>query len=108
MEFNFSTLHERDMDLLFLEAIGTDIGFAKLLIDKTKWAGKDFSVEKIELSKTDPELGESDITVIIKIDGVLFAMLIEDKIDAIAMPEQHARYVKRGNAAVKKGRIYGF
>ena len=28
-------------------------------------------------------------------------ILIEDKIDAIAMPEQPERYIKRGNKAIK-------
>lgn len=102
MELDFSTIHERDMDLLFLEAISTDKGFAQLFISKTKWRGKDFVVESVELSKTDPYLGESDITVKIRIDETLYGIFIEDKIDAIAMPQQHDRYIKRANQAVKK------
>lgn len=108
MIYDFSTIHERDMDMLFLETIGTDKSFADLFVLKTKWAGKSYSVEKIQLSKTDTELGESDITVIINIGEKSYALLIEDKVDAIAMPKQHERYIKRGNASVKAGEFEDF
>ena len=103
MDLDFSTIHERDMDLLFLEAISTDKEFARLFVSKTVWKDEDFEVTSVELSKTDPALGESDITVKIRISDKLYGILIEDKIDAIAMPEQHERYVKRAKAAVAKG-----
>ena len=96
MELKFSTLRERDMDLFFLEAMSSDSEFARLIVDRTKWAGQDFCLESIELSKTAVDLGESDITVIISVNSNQYAILIEDKIDAIAMPDQHGRYVKRG------------
>ncbi|MBP3272468.1 MAG: hypothetical protein J6M17_09635 [Ruminococcus sp.] len=108
MELKFSTVRERDMDLLFLEAIGSDKGFAKMILDKTKWAGSDFSVCSIELSRTEADLGESDITVIVSIDDVKFAILLEDKIDAIAMPDQHKRYVERGKRGVEEGKYSDF
>ena len=100
MELRFSTLRERDMDLLFLEAMGSDMDFARLVVDRTKWAGQDFCIESIELSKTAGDLGESDITVIISVNGDQYAILIEDKIDAVAMPDQHERYVKRGEKGI--------
>ena len=108
MELQFSTVRERDIDLQLLEAISTDKDFMKLIIDKTKWQGKDFSVEKVELSRTDPKYGESDITVTVSIGGTLYGILIEDKIDAIAMPEQHGRYIKRAKATVKNGEYADF
>lgn len=108
MQLKFSTVRERDMDLLFLESIGSDSGFAKLILSKTKWAGLDFSVSSIELSRTDAELGESDITVIISINDTKYAVLLEDKIDAIAMPEQHNRYVERGKRGVAENEYNDF
>ena len=39
MQLDFSTVHERNMDLLFLEAISTDKGFADLFISKTNLKG---------------------------------------------------------------------
>lgn len=53
-------------------------------------------------------LGETDITVICNIDGEKLAFLIEDKIDAIAMPEQHDRYAKRGQKGVVNNEYAGF
>lgn len=97
---SFSTVRERDMDLLFLESIVSDPNFAKLVLSKTCYAGKEFKVVDAALSRTELYLGESDITVILEIDGQRVALLIEDKIDAIAMPDQHKRYQLRG----EKGR----
>ena len=34
--------------------------------------------------------------------------MIEDKIDAIAMPEQHLRYIKRGEKGIEEGEYTGF
>lgn len=47
----------------------------------------DYIVSEVYLSKADKD-GESDITVIIESSGIKYGLLIEDKIDAIAMPEQ--------------------
>ena len=107
LEFN-NTITERDMDLMFVETVLTDPDFYKLLIEKTDLKGKHFKVERAELSKTDSSLGESDITVVIDIDGNKYGLLIEDKIDAVAMPEQHDRYVKRGKKGIKEGEYKDF
>lgn len=100
LKFN-NTITERDMDLLFVESALTDPGFCGLLINKTDLKGKPFQVLNAELSKTDSDLGESDITVVVEIEGRKYGLLIEDKIDAVAMPEQHGRYVKRGQKGMK-------
>ena len=44
IEIKFSTVRERDMDLLFLEAISSDIDFANMIVDNTKWAEQNFSL----------------------------------------------------------------
>ena len=97
---NFNGVSERDMDTLFLEAFATDKGFAELFLNKTNIDRGSYFVEKVELSKTDAELGESDITVYLNRDGHRYTLLIEDKINAIAMPEQHKRYVERGEKGI--------
>ncbi len=99
---------ERDMDLLFIEAFVTDNEFAKLFINQTKYKGIDFEIVSTEISKVDKKLGESDITVICDFNGTKHALLIEDKIDAIAMPEQHFRYIRRGEQGVKNGEYSTF
>lgn len=103
-----NTICERDMDLLFVESLMTDSGFTRLVIDKTDLKGKSYQVLSAELSKSDSDLGESDITFVIEVEGIRHGLLIEDKIDAIAMPKQHDRYIKRGEKGVKAGEYSDF
>lgn len=107
LQFN-NTISERDMDLMFVESITTDPEFCSLLISKTDLQKKSFHVISAELSKADSDLGESDITVVIDVEGNKYGLLIEDKIDAIAMPEQHGRYIRRGEKGVKAGEYIDF
>ncbi len=104
----YRNVSERDMDLLFMEAFATDTEFVQLFINETQHTGKSVTLVSAERSKVDTGLGESDLTVIYSIDDVRFALLIEDKIDAIAMPDQHARYLKRGNKGIERGEYSGF
>ena len=99
--YSFGNICERDMDMLFLESIVTDQEFAKHIINRTELKDKVFTTASIELSKTDSELGESDITWIIETEDGKYGILIEDKIDAIAMEEQYERYKKRGDKGIK-------
>ena len=98
----YSTVRERDMDLLFLELLATDAGFVDLLVSRAELIGKPL-VKSIELSRSDAELGESDITAVIAINGKDYGFLIEDKVDAAAQPNQYERYKKRGEKGVKAG-----
>ena len=96
----YKNVSERDMDLLCIEAFATDPDFSMLFLDMP---GKKYSVISAERSKTDNGLGESDITIIYDIEGERHALLIEDKIDAPAMKNQHERYLKRAEKGVKQG-----
>ena len=101
---NFNnTITERDMDMLLAQSIITDPEFCRIIVDKTELKGKPFDVKEVEVSKEDSKLGESDVTVIIDVNGELYGLLIEDKIDAGAQPNQHGRYVKRGNLGIEEG-----
>ncbi len=106
--YYFHGVSEREMDILFLQAFGAFPDFLKLFTDQTEWEDGEYHIDGVELSKTDSSLGESDITVFISLNGEKKAILIENKIDAIAMPEQHERYVKRGKKAIKKDGIASF
>lgn len=99
----YSGISERDMDMMFLQLFSTDEGFVRLFLEATQFKTDSFSVESIELSKSDPKLGESDITVVLSVDKKKVGLLIEDKIDAIAMPKQAERYEKRGEKGKKNG-----
>lgn len=100
---SFNTVHERDMDILFLESLASDSGFTKLVLEKTPYAGKAFQVLSAALSVTEADLGETDICVVLQVEGRRIGLLIEDKVDALAMPDQHLRYHKRGETAVSRG-----
>ena len=104
----FGNIQERDMDLMFLESFLTDKGFLELFLNKAEIKGPSVEVLNVALSETDPEYGESDITVILSIDGKKHGLLIEDKINAPAMPEQCARYSKRADKAKNKGKYNDF
>lgn len=103
LQVDYCSVGERDMDTLFLEAIGSDYGFLQLFLNKIDaLRNEKCEVLSIELSKTDND-GESDITVIVKNADKKYALLIEDKINANAMPEQCERYSVRGKKGVKSG-----
>lgn len=104
----YRDVSERDMDLLFMETFATDKAFSGLFLEKTSSAAEPFTVLHAERSKVDNGLGESDLTVIYEISGKKHALLIEDKIDAIAMTDQHERYLKRGQKGVKNGEYDSF
>ncbi len=101
---------ERDMDLLFMQSFSSDPGFADLFVSETPLAGKQYQVCSVELSKRDADFGESDITVILQLenDNKKHALLIEDKIDAIDMPQQKERYTKRGDQGIQDGDYDGY
>ena len=101
IECKFSDVSERDMDILFLEEFVASEEFAKLFSEKVNEPLS--HIISIQHSKFDPEYGESDLTVIADCEGVKVGFLIEDKIDAIAMPEQCERYFSRGKKGINKG-----
>ena len=100
---SFNAVHERDMDILFLESLASDTGFVNLVLGKSKFSGKEFQVLSAALSKTETDLGETDICVVLLIEDIRVGLLIEDKVDAIAMPDQYIRYRKRGEIAIARG-----
>ena len=85
----------------------TDDGFLRLFLNKADIKGS-VEVLNVALSETDPEFGESDITVLLSVDGKKHALLIEDKINAPAMPKQCDRYGERAKKAMDKGEYKKF
>ncbi len=101
MKFIFDKIEERDVDFVVMRAFAELPEFRSLFLKKIGYqSGKVISVEH---SFTDNELGESDITVIALIENKKVGLLIENKIDAKAMPEQCARYTLRGNKGISAG-----
>lgn len=104
---DYCSVTERDMDTLFLSAFATDENFVKLFLEKTDLNYGSFVVENVILSKADSD-GESDITVLLKVGNQRIALLIEDKINAIAMEEQCNRYSIRGKKGIKNNEYADF
>ena len=89
------------MDLLFLEEFVMSEEFVKLFSDKVKETVS--HIISVQQSKVDSEHGESDMTVIAECNGEKVGFLIEDKIDAVAMPRQCKRYFLRGEKGINGG-----
>ena len=81
---------ERDIDLLMINKFIYDTNVLKYFLNKIDKDG--YSISSIQHSLMDQEAGESDITVIVEKDNHKIGLLIEDKIDALAMPNQRKRY----------------
>ena len=98
MELIFEKVLERDIDLLMINKFVTDKNILELFLKKIN--KQDYKVFNIQHSLMDQEDGESDITVIVEKDNHKIGLLIEDKIDAIAMPNQRNRYNARGRKGI--------
>ena len=99
LSIKFEKILERDVDLMIINQISFNKSFLILFLDKI--SKKNYIVESIEHSLMDQEDGESDITVILSNGINKIALLIEDKIDAHAMPMQPERYIKRGKKGIE-------
>lgn len=101
MKFNLSYISEKDIDLLIIEELSINETFSNLFFNSIGMG--EYRILEVSHSVTHSKYGESDIQVLYETNGLKCALLIEDKINAIAMSEQAARYIKRGNEGVKKG-----
>ncbi|MBR3849040.1 MAG: hypothetical protein IKM36_00965, partial [Oscillospiraceae bacterium] len=109
MVFRFNGVSERDMDLLFLEEFAVNKDFRDLFVRQIRDIDLNgYEVVSEEASFVDTALGESDLTIVLENKGHKVALLIEDKINAIAQPRQYERYVKRGNKGVQEKLYHAF
>ncbi len=107
MDILFETILERDMDMLLMRQFSeNNKGFIDLFIKKT---GKEteYSVSSVSHSVMTSD-GETDVEAILEVDGRKIAFLIEDKIDAVAQPEQAKRYEIRALKGRENGRYDNF
>lgn len=95
-----SYVAERDIDLLLLEEINVSPKFSSWLLERVGHSDPSVSFAGAWHSITHTHFGESDL--IVKFDSG-YAILIENKIDAPAQPDQSARYQKRGEAGLTAG-----
>lgn len=101
MNIKFEKVLERDIDLLMINKFINHPKTIDFFLEKVELYG--YKLVDIEHSLMDNELGESDITLIVEKENNKIGILIENKIDAVAMDLQPERYVKRGDKAVSLG-----
>ena len=85
---------ERDSDLLILEEWSVNSEFAHWLLKQLSITQKFSSFEGWH-SVTDSQYGESDLLLVAENPSMKIAILLENKIDAIAQVEQSKRYFLR-------------
>ena len=100
MEFNIKKVYERDIDLYIINKFINDSKFKELFLKKINC--QNYQVCKCLHSFSD-ENGESDIIIILENDNRKIGLLIEDKINAIAMPKQYERYILRAEKQKHEG-----
>lgn len=103
MDIKFDTTLERDMDLLIMEEFICSPQFARIFLDAVGMKC-DYTIEQVIHSMRDADLGESDIVFILNIGNKRHALHIEDKIDALAMPNQSRRYAQRAEKDIAAGK----
>lgn len=91
---------ERDIDLLILEELNVSRDFSDWFYRENGLTVPSAGLSKALHSIADPELGESDLIAFYS-NG--HAILIENKINAIAQPQQAERYQQRGERGIKSG-----
>lgn len=101
MKFSFGKVMENEIDLVIINSLASDKEFANLIFAELNIP--DFEIFEIVHSLVDTELGESDIVVFGESAGRHIAILIEDKINAGAMPDQAGRYKARADKLVREG-----
>jgi hypothetical protein len=96
-------VEERDIDLLLLEELTSEANLqmqlAQLLLDDCS------DVEFLEVSNSVSTAsgGESDLIALYSTREGVLALMLENKIGAPFMPDQAARYHRRGRAGIEEG-----
>ena len=88
----FECIQERDIDLLLMEEWCVNPEFAKFFVKNIFSKNIDVEDRTAFHSITDSEHGESDVVLVFNHLKRRVAILVEDKIDAVAQPDQAKRY----------------
>lgn len=100
----YLNITERDVDLLLLEELLVSETFANWLIAEIRQQSSPITLIGAWHSVSDALLGESDLIVKFETEkGLIEAILIENKIDAVAQAEQGYRYKMRGDKGIAQG-----
>ena len=100
--FRINGIRERDIDLLFLEELGSSSSFCTSFLESTGHS-PGLKPEKVEVSVVGTDGRESDLVVWFKENDLTWIFLIENKIDAQMQKKQAEDYRKRGKNYVDEG-----
>ncbi|MBR5502237.1 MAG: hypothetical protein IKV55_04310, partial [Oscillospiraceae bacterium] len=107
MEFVIEKVFERDIDLLILEEFACEPTFQELFLRQAGITGE-VQLLAAEHSRTDTDLGESDIFFKVSAQNKTIGIFVEDKINAIAMQQQAGRYRQRAQRMKENKEIDDF
>ena len=105
MEIKFERVFERDLDLLLMSLFSRGSGACNLFFNKINLFPDEITSIKHSVKTV---FGESDVEIWFVSGGRTYALLIEDKINASAQPDQHNRYEQRKEEYRKQGMADGF
>ena len=102
--YKLSPIQERDVDLLVVEELTSHDEFADWFIARTWGPAKVGALHGARHSVNDSSLGESDVVFVFTAsDSKRYAILVENKIDTQAQPDQAERYRQRGERGQTAG-----
>jgi len=101
ISFHYDKVYERDMDFLIMDEFCENESFAALFLQQVGLSA--VRITDVYHSLSEISLGESDIVIIVQKGDKRTALLIEDKIDAIAMDDQAGRYQRRAEKLIRSG-----
>lgn len=96
-------VEERDIDLLLLEEINAEQNLQRLIRSLTLAENPEAVFRQVSNSVTTVSGGESDLIAVYRVQEETVAVLIENKISASFMPQQAARYHRRGQSGIVDG-----
>lgn len=105
MNIQFERVFERDLDLLLMNLFSRSSKACRLFFDKIKLDPDQITSIKHSVKTA---FGESDLEIWFTSSDKTYALLIEDKINASAQPEQQQRYEKRKEEYQKRGMTESF
>ncbi|MGR5452102.1 PD-(D/E)XK nuclease superfamily protein [Vibrio sp. PNB22_3_1] len=105
----FSSINERDIDLVLLEELNVSESFSNWFVTRVTGLPRHIKLVGAWHSVSDNVLGESDLVFIYESeDSSHQAILIENKVDALAQPKQAVRYQQRGKVGIEQGHWVDF
>lgn len=103
------TLTERDLDLIQLEELHSNRGYATWFANRVGLEGWRFeSARHSVMAQVEDAWGETDLLAYFALDAHRTAVLIEDKIAAAFTDRQAERYQERGQALVQAGECHAY